>query len=236
MRAALVRGFAPVLLLLLVLVPAPLAQAHDSLVSSTPQAGQVLATAPAEVSLTFSATIGQEFAQVAVVDSTGAAYQDGAPVVDGPLVTQALLPMPADAEITISYRVVSSDGHPIGGTVPFTVAPAGADPATAGGATDAQTDAATDAQPEGQADAPADGQADAQADAQADPADDASDAAPADQPAEQDRTAQTVSTDPDTSAGPGRWLAGAGLAAVATLVVLGLVLTRRRSRTRSEVA
>jgi len=216
MRAALVRSLAPVLLILAVLAPAPLAQAHDSLVSSTPESGQVLSAAPSQVSLTFSAAISEEFAQVAVVDAAGTTYQDGSPAVAGAVVTQAVRPLPPGSDVTVSYRVVSSDGHPVGGTVVFTVA-AGAQPEpTTAVAPD--EDSAVD--PEG-----------AGADAGASGASAPGQSAQDDQASPQDQTEQTVATEPDSSAGPGLWLAA--LAAVAVLVALGVVLARRRTRTPS---
>jgi methionine-rich copper-binding protein CopC len=104
------------------LVSAPGAHAHDYLVGSTPEQGTTVATPPNEVVLEFNTSIGQQFAQVAVVGQDGATFQSGAPVVDGATVTQAVDGLPDAGDVTISYRVVSSDGHPIGGTVPFTIA------------------------------------------------------------------------------------------------------------------
>lgn len=107
------------------LVGAPWAYAHDYLVGSSPEQGTTVATPPSEVVLEFNTSIGQQFAQVAVVGEDGSTYQSGAPVVDGATVTQAVDGLPDSGGVTISYRVVSSDGHPIGGTVPFTIAAAG---------------------------------------------------------------------------------------------------------------
>jgi copper resistance protein C len=120
----LVRVLGVLAALLAALVLAPVALAHDTLVSSTPAAGEEVPRPPEQVVLTFSATIGEQFAQVAVVDGAGTTYQVGQPAVDGPTLTQAVADLPAGEPLTISYRVVSSDGHPIGGTVPFTVAAA----------------------------------------------------------------------------------------------------------------
>jgi hypothetical protein len=107
--------------LLAVLFAAPVALAHDDLVRSVPAAGETVTAVPTEVSLTFSAAIGEQFAQVAVVDDAGTTYQSGPPVVRGDTVTQAVDGLPAQAALSVNYRVVSSDGHPITGSVPFTV-------------------------------------------------------------------------------------------------------------------
>jgi methionine-rich copper-binding protein CopC len=121
MRRASLRSLGAVAALLAALLLAPSAHAHDYLVSSSPEQGATLAEAPTEVMLEFNTSIGQQFAQVAVVGTDGTGYAQGDPTVDGAVVTQAVADLPAGAGVTISYRVVSSDGHPIGGTVTFSI-------------------------------------------------------------------------------------------------------------------
>ncbi|WP_162605330.1 copper resistance CopC family protein [Jiangella ureilytica] len=111
------------------LVAAPPALAHDQLVGSTPEDGGTVSTPLTSVELVFSAAIPGEFVQVAVTDAAGGSFADGAPQTVGDTVSQAVTQLP-DGEYTIAYRVVSSDGHPIDGTVAFTVAGVGpAEPA-----------------------------------------------------------------------------------------------------------
>jgi copper resistance protein C len=117
--------------LLTTLALAAPAQAHDYLVSSTPESGATVSEPPQQVSLQFNTAIGQQFAQVAVVGPDGTTYEDGTPLVDGASITQAVAGLPAGIDVTVSYRVVSSDGHPIGGTVPFTITAPAADEASA---------------------------------------------------------------------------------------------------------
>lgn len=97
------------------------ASAHDKLISSDPASDQRLAEAPAEVSLTFSADVLDMGAAVVVSDATGTEWVSAAPAVDGPTVTAVLDPGMPDAGYEIRWRIVSSDGHPISGVVPFTV-------------------------------------------------------------------------------------------------------------------
>ncbi|MFD6140203.1 copper resistance protein CopC [Promicromonospora sp. NPDC060271] len=97
------------------------ASAHDKLISSDPASGQRLAEAPAEVSLTFSADVLEMGAAVVVSDAAGTEWVSAAPAVDGPVVTAVLDAGMPDAGYEIRWRVVSSDGHPISGVVPFTV-------------------------------------------------------------------------------------------------------------------
>lgn len=97
------------------------ASAHDKLISSDPASDQRLAEAPVEVSLTFSADVLDMGAAVVVSDAAGTEWVSAAPTVDGPTVTAVLDPGMPDAGYEIRWRVVSSDGHPISGVVPFTV-------------------------------------------------------------------------------------------------------------------
>lgn len=105
-----------------VLTVAAPASAHDELVSSDPAAGATLDAVPAEITLTYSADILAEdgATQVQITDETGATLTDTAPVVSGTDVTQALNPE-ASGVVTVLWRVVSSDGHPISGDFSFTV-------------------------------------------------------------------------------------------------------------------
>ncbi|MGH8826754.1 MAG: copper resistance CopC family protein [Jiangellaceae bacterium] len=125
MRNALVRLGAAVLiatpLLTLALLTAPSAQAHSSLIASSPAAGSTVIEQPGIVELTFSEPVQTDFAQVAVVGDGEATFQFGAPEVVGAVVTQHVSDLP-DGAYTISYRVVSADGHPVTGAVEFTMA------------------------------------------------------------------------------------------------------------------
>lgn len=113
--AGVVVAFAAVLA-----VAAP-ASAHDELLSSTPETGQRLTEAPTQVTLTFSADVLDTGAAVIVADAGGHDWVATEPVLDGATVTVELQPdMPA-AGYEVRWRVVSSDGHPIAGTVPFTI-------------------------------------------------------------------------------------------------------------------
>ncbi|PSL08246.1 hypothetical protein CLV30_101216 [Haloactinopolyspora alba] len=112
------------------------ASAHDVLVGASPADGATVARAPEAVELTFNNAIQNRFAQIAVLDADGGSHQQGEPRVSGPTVTQPVDDLPNGA-YTISYRIVSSDGHPVSGTTTFTVAGSGG--ATDGGAGDATT-------------------------------------------------------------------------------------------------
>ena len=136
----------------LALVSTAPALAHDSIIGSDPADGAALAASPAQVALTFTDEIQAVGSQVVVADAAGAQVAAGAPAVVG---TGATLPLPtlADGAYTVTWRVVSSDGHPIDGTFTFSVAAVATEPspdttalddptqAPAAEATDAATEA-----------------------------------------------------------------------------------------------
>lgn len=98
------------------------ARAHDELVSSNPASGQVLEAAPDQLELVYSGDIMElEGAnQVRVTDSKGQEVQQGEPKVQGKTLTQRLTASDqADETYTVTWRVVSSDGHPIQGRLSY---------------------------------------------------------------------------------------------------------------------
>lgn len=112
---ALIVGFA------LTLVASP-AFAHDELIGSSPAAGSEVDALPAEITLTFSGVLidGAGTTQIVVTDAAGTALAAGDPVLDGTRLTQPLAGS-ASGTVTVLWRVVSSDGHPVSGELSFTV-------------------------------------------------------------------------------------------------------------------
>ena len=104
---------------LLVVTPA---QAHDELLSADPASGSTADALPAQLTLTFSGVLSADpgASEVAVTDAAGASLTDGAPVVADTVLTQALTGE-ASGVVTVLWKVVSSDGHPISGEYSFTV-------------------------------------------------------------------------------------------------------------------
>ncbi len=115
--------FAAVVAAALLIGPASPAQAHDGLASSDPIADSVLDVAPVAITLTFTndSLGGASATAVIVNDASGAQVQMGDPVIDGPVVTQALSPTALSGAFLVTWRVVSSDGHPISGEFSYTV-------------------------------------------------------------------------------------------------------------------
>ena len=101
---------------------------HSRLLGSSPQDGSSVASA-SRVVLTFNEDVNPDFVKVAVKGPDGLEVR-GAPTVEGVEVTQDLVEeLPAGTH-AVTYRVVSTDGHPVSGTVTFTTtrAPASASP------------------------------------------------------------------------------------------------------------
>ncbi len=105
---------------LLLWLPAAPAGAHAQLLRSTPADGSVVVAAPDSVELLFNEDINPAFAQIIVRDATGATVATPEPKVEGPTVRVGL-PELQPGRVTVLFRVVSKDSHPIPGQVSFTI-------------------------------------------------------------------------------------------------------------------
>ncbi|WP_433413597.1 copper resistance CopC family protein [Microtetraspora malaysiensis] len=94
------------------------ALAHTSLRSSDPKENSRV-DALTEVNLTFSESV--RYPVVLVRGPDGRRYESGTPAVHGSEVTQAVSGSLPAGKYSVAWRVVSSDGHPIEGEIPFTV-------------------------------------------------------------------------------------------------------------------
>ncbi|GLW97072.1 copper resistance protein CopC [Microtetraspora sp. NBRC 16547] len=103
------------------------ALAHTSLRSSDPKANARV-DGLTKVSLVFSESV--RFPVVLVRGPDGKRYESGDPAVDGPKVTQAVADSLPAGKYSVAWRVVSTDGHPIEGEIPFTVTGSAAASAT----------------------------------------------------------------------------------------------------------
>lgn len=105
-------------------VAATPAYAHSELRSAAPADNDRLTTVPKEIRLTFNERIDPRFVRLAVTSTQGRAVESGGPTVSGVVVSQPLSNLP-NGDYTVAWRVVSVDGHPVQGTVRFTVAAPG---------------------------------------------------------------------------------------------------------------
>ena len=111
----------------LALVGASSASAHDALTASAPASGEVVTADPGSVSLTYSdelLTLGGDTSAFAiqVTDASGAFHENGCLTVDG-LVASTGIALGDAGSYTVSWQVVSSDGHPTSGSYEFDYQP-----------------------------------------------------------------------------------------------------------------
>jgi copper transport protein len=93
--------------------------AHAALVASDPADGAVLAKAPAELSLTFDEPVSPLILKL--VEPDGSTVSLGKSRLDG---NRVVLTAPASlgtGSYVLSWRVISEDGHPVGGAVVFSI-------------------------------------------------------------------------------------------------------------------
>lgn len=136
-------ALAALLTLVLGLFAAAPAQAHDELVAFNPAAEEQLDQVPEEVVLTYSAEIMDIGNAIEITDPQGEVVSQGEPVVEGRDISQAISGTESEGTYTVTWRVVSSDGHPIEGRYEFTVGTAS--DAASDSASSAQDDASTEA-------------------------------------------------------------------------------------------
>ena len=104
----------------------PTASAHSFVTGSDPADGSQLAQGPEQVSISFNEVPQSQFATLNVVGPDGNMWSEGDPRVEGQSVVVDVRELGPAGDYTIAYRVTSADGHPISGTVGFTLTQAGA--------------------------------------------------------------------------------------------------------------
>ncbi|OZC75521.1 copper resistance protein CopC [Rhodococcus sp. 06-418-1B] len=124
------------------LIGAPTASAHSVVTGSNPADGSEIASGPAQVSISFNEVPQSQFATLNVVGPDGNLWSKGDPRIEGQSIVVDVGELGPVGEYTIAYRVTSADGHPISGTLGFTLTAEGS--GTPG--------AAASAAPEGESD------------------------------------------------------------------------------------
>ena len=116
--------------ILAALAVVPAAGAHAQLIATTPANDAVVDAAPAEVGLRFSEPVEAAFGAVRVYDARATRVDDGD--VDRPSsreVRAGIGHRLGRGTYTVTWRVVSADGHPVSGAFVFHVDKPGANPA-----------------------------------------------------------------------------------------------------------
>lgn len=112
------------------------AAAHSTIIDSTPADGAELTEAPAEFSVTANEDLadlsgdGEGFALRVVPATGGDDLATGELTIDGPMLSTPGVPL-EPGDYVMQYQVVSADGHPISGEIPFVILGAEPDPAPA---------------------------------------------------------------------------------------------------------
>lgn len=133
-------GFVAALVLFTAPAVAQPAMAHSVLVSSDPAKDSSIATAPAAVTLVFNEPLDRGFTELTVLGPDGSSHwEGGTPVVTGEKLSAPLRALGAAGVYTVKYRVVSADGHPVSGSVPFTLTTVGQGAAAAAPVTRTET-------------------------------------------------------------------------------------------------
>jgi copper transport protein len=118
------RAAAPLVLLALVaallLGTAGPAQAHATLVGSDPVEGAVLAEAPEQVTFTFNEAVAAVPDGVHVFDAEGDEVDAESSVTDAVLTVELTEPV-GEGTLVVVWRIVSDDGHPVSGSLRFSV-------------------------------------------------------------------------------------------------------------------
>lgn len=112
--------------LVVLILGAPTASAHAELATSVPANGAVVAEAPTAVALAFTEPVVLGPEALRLVDPSGGVTSLPAQATDS--VVRAALPALDHGTYLVSWRVTSTDSHPISGVVQFSVGTAGAVP------------------------------------------------------------------------------------------------------------
>lgn len=106
------------------LLTAPAASAHATVTGSSPADGSNLPTTPSTVSVTFDEAVTLNPGFLRVIDANGTGVDTGHATVSGDGRTISVgMPtgLPTRAGYLVSFRIVSADGHPVAGSIGFTV-------------------------------------------------------------------------------------------------------------------
>ncbi len=101
------------------------ANAHDSLIKSFPISKSIVAVAPTKLWLQFDGNLiqlaGKKVNHIYLLDSRGNSIPILRTSVNGAKISANIKKVLLEGKITVSWRVVSEDGHPISGSIYFYV-------------------------------------------------------------------------------------------------------------------
>jgi methionine-rich copper-binding protein CopC len=102
------------------------ASAHNVLINTSPKAGATVTTGPTQIRFDFDAPVEQGENNITVLGPNGTHWErsETATVV-GNTVSTPVAPLGPAGVYTVSYRIISADGHPVTGDMTFTLTKAG---------------------------------------------------------------------------------------------------------------
>jgi copper transport protein len=122
------------------LVGAAPAAAHASLSGTDPPQNETIASVPSEITLTFTEGVRAVSQRIKVIGPDRSTVSTGSPTTSG---TKLTIPLRGDAgkgTYLVTFRVISADSHPIGGSFVFHVGAPSVDPPQEGEAVTTRVD------------------------------------------------------------------------------------------------
>ena len=99
--------------------------AHGDITQAIPAADSTIVAAPSEVSIEFDGKLqvlgNATVNSITVTDAQGQIISDPVSVVTGTKISNKLLLTDVTGLVSVHYRIVSEDGHPVEGDYSFTV-------------------------------------------------------------------------------------------------------------------
>ncbi|TQL75810.1 copper transport protein [Stackebrandtia endophytica] len=117
--------------LFLALLAASPAQAHATVVATTPAIDEIVADAPQQVTVEFSEPVSVVAAETGVIGPDGRRADAEPATSDGNVLTYVLTGDLPEGTYLVSYRVISADGHPVPGGFTFSIGKRSAAPDSA---------------------------------------------------------------------------------------------------------
>jgi len=109
----------------LLIISPTYAFSHGEMIRSNPAANSRVTAVPAEVSIEFDGKLqvlgNATINSITVKDDKGQVISEPVSTVDGMRITSKLASLDVTGLISVSYRIVSEDGHPVEGEYSFTV-------------------------------------------------------------------------------------------------------------------
>ena len=122
-KSTVLRLHSPLVAMAAVVVLSAGLPAHSNVVSTSPKAGSVVSQMPASMTFKFSDGIIARGTTFTFADRTKMAYPPLKFTEKGTTVRVKLPSGAVPGPVTVFYRVLSADGHPVKGKVEFTLRP-----------------------------------------------------------------------------------------------------------------